>query len=106
MFGPLKMTSLGLYRPQRPNQNSLFYALQHDVPDITGGSVDKVHRNRAQAPVSKYLFGLISDIINCTDTYYTFLETFLHKKQLIYISRISLANIRTATIKNANLKVT
>ena len=38
---------------------------------FTGGSVDKVHRNRAQAPVSKYLFGLISNIFNCTDTFCT-----------------------------------
>ena len=38
----------------------------------TGDSVDEVHRNRAQAPVSKYLFGLISNIINCTDTFCTF----------------------------------
>ena len=42
------------------------------LPFYTGGSVDEVRRNRAQAPVSKYIFGLISNIINCTDTFYTF----------------------------------
>ena len=43
----------------------------HKLQD-TGGSVDEVYRNRAQAPVSKYLFGLISNVINCTDTFSTF----------------------------------
>ena len=33
----------------------------------TGGSVDEVHRNRAQVPVSKYLFGLISSLHNYFD---------------------------------------